>query len=276
MNKLTVFLLLAAASCIPAVSAEPLDCVINPKSTIALGSHQDGVLEELLVGRGDRVGKGQAVARLDSAMEKMNAELAEIRARSDIAVRSGSVQAEFRGRELERLASLRDNQSISASVYEEAKIEHDLAQLTVDSARLEQSIAEAEYNRARVQLERRTIKSPVDGVVIDVEMSPGEYVHEQSTLMSIAEIDPLYVEVYLPVSRYGEVTQGALATVRPEQPVGGEYQATVAVVDRVFDAASRTFGIRLELANAGLALPAGVRCTVEFDSANSAAAPGPD
>lgn len=273
MNRLLTLGVCYLLALTPGAVAEPQDCVINPKSTIALGSHQDGVLEELLVGRGDRVSKGQAVARLDSAMEKMNAELAEIRASSDIAVRSGSVQAEFRDRELQRLASLRDNQSISASVYEEAKIEHDLARLTVDSARLEKSIAEAEYKRARVQLERRTINSPVDGVVIDVEMAPGEYVHEQSTLMSIAQTDPLYVEVYLPVSEYGEVAKGTKATVRPDQPVGGEYTATVTVVDNVFDAASRTFGIRLELPNSDLKLPAGVRCTVEFEVAKAAPAP---
>lgn len=247
---------------------QPLDCVINPNSKVELGSYQNGVLAEVLVKRGDRVSRGQPLARLDNEIEKMNARLAQIRAESDISVRSGEVQEEFRARELKRLESLRDSQSVSASAYEQAEIEHSMAVLSVESAKLDKKIAKAEYKRAEAQLQRRTIKSPVDGVVVDVVMSPGEYVYEQSTLMNIAAVDPLYVEVYLPVASYGEIQDGMTAVVRPEQPIGGEYTATIAVIDQVFDASSRTFGVRLELPNPEFKLPAGVRCTVEFKAAN--------
>ena len=54
------------------------------------------------------------------------------------------------------------------------------------------------------------------------------------------------------------------AIVSPEQPIGGQFDAEVSVVDSVFDAASRTFRVRLELENADHALPAGLRCTVRF------------
>jgi multidrug efflux pump subunit AcrA (membrane-fusion protein) len=50
----------------------------------------------------------------------------------------------------------------------------------------------------------------------------------------------------------------------PEQPVGGRYDTTVKIVDKVVDAASGTFGVRLELPNKNFALPAGVRCKVQF------------
>ncbi len=255
--------------------AEPMDCVINPNSSIELGSHQDGLLEEVLVSRGDRVVKGQPLAKLDSEMEVMNAQLARIRAESDTSLKSSQVQADFRARELTRLESLRDNQSVSTSVYEQAEIEHNLAALSVESAELEQEIARTERDRAEAQLERRTIKSPVDGVVVDVVMAPGEYVHEQSTLMNLAALDPLYVQVYAPVAYYGQIQQGMAASVRPEPPVGGEYTATVAVVDQVFAAASRTFGIRLELPNTDLALPGGVRCMVEFEQGLNAVTADP-
>jgi multidrug efflux pump subunit AcrA (membrane-fusion protein) len=100
-------------------------------------------------------------------------------------------------------------------------------------------------------------------------MFPGEYVHEQATVMTIAEIDPLYVEVFMPVSQYETVQPGMAANVAPELPIGGNYDAQVAVVDNVFDAASRTFRVRLVLPNADHALPAGLRCTVRFLQADS-------
>jgi len=86
-----------------------------------------------------------------------------------------------------------------------------------------------------------------------------------ASVMTIAEIDPLNVEVFVPVESYGEIIAGTEATVRPEAPVGGSYRAVVAVSDKVFDAASRTFGVRLVLQNPDFELPAGTRCTVKFD-----------
>ena len=54
------------------------------------------------------------------------------------------------------------------------------------------------------------------------------------------------------------------AEVSPEDPIGGKYAAVVTVVDQVFDAASGTIGIRLDLPNPGYALPAGLKCKVRF------------
>lgn len=83
-------------------------------------------------------------------------------------------------------------------------------------------------------------------------------------MLTVARIDELNVEVYLPLAQYGEVAIGQTAIVEPAEPIGGAYSATVIVVDRVLDAASATFGVRLRLPNLDRSLPAGVRCTVGF------------
>jgi hypothetical protein len=57
---------------------------------------------------------------------------------------------------------------------------------------------------------------------------------------------------------------GMRAKVIPEAPVGGEYIAEVKIVDRVIDAASGTFGVRLELPNSNHGLQAGLKCKVIF------------
>ena len=71
------------------------------------------------------------------------------------------------------------------------------------------------------------------------------------------------VEVVLPATVYNRIRRGETATVTPEAP-GGRYTATVTLVDRVIDAASGTFGVRLELPNPNLAIPAGAKCKVRF------------
>ena len=82
--------------------------------------------------------------------------------------------------------------------------------------------------------------------------------------MTIAQIDPLYVKVFIPVRYYRQLGVGTKADVMPEEPIGGHHQAQVTVVDRVFDAASSTFGVRLELPNPDYSLPAGMRCRIRF------------
>ena len=88
-------------------------------------------------------------------------------------------------------------------------------------------------------------------------------------MLTLARIDLLRVEVYVPTAYYGQIGEGILAKVRPEQPIGGVYWANVTVVDRVLDAASGTFGVRLELPNPELRLPAGIGCKVSFETSTS-------
>jgi multidrug efflux pump subunit AcrA (membrane-fusion protein) len=103
-------------------------------------------------------------------------------------------------------------------------------------------------------------------VVTERLLVPGEYRNEQSPILTLAQIDPLRVEVFVPTSQYGRIRIGSNAQIRPQQPISGSYPATVTVVDQVLDAASGTFGVRLALPNPGLRLPAGIRCKVQFEA----------
>lgn len=78
-------------------------------------------------------------------------------------------------------------------------------------------------------------------------------------------MDALRVDAFPPISQIGSVAVGDTLTVLPEAPVGGAYPSAVTVVDRVFYAATGTFGIVLEIDNSDLSLPAGLRCDLVFD-----------
>ncbi|MGB5717330.1 MAG: efflux RND transporter periplasmic adaptor subunit, partial [Gammaproteobacteria bacterium] len=80
----------------------------------------------------------------------------------------------------------------------------------------------------------------------------------------LAQINPLRVEVVLPVSQFGKIQKGQGALVYPEAGIGGEYESTVSIVDQVLDAASGTFRVRLSLPNPDYALTSGLRCSIEF------------
>ncbi len=252
---------------------EALDCVIDPKSIVELGTAEEGIVTEVLVKRGDVVAVGDEVAKLDSVLESLQVKLMKLRASSDAEIRSSEAKLEFRKSEMERVSRLHSKKIVSTKNRDEVLIERDLAGYALESAELDHEMAMVEMKQAEARLARRTVHTPVAGVVMDVAMTPGEYAHEQASIARIAEINPLYVEVFVPIKHYGQVRVGGVAEVYPEAPIGGKHLAKVLVVDQVFDAASRTFGVRLELGNEDHSLPAGLRCRVKFLAASAAMLP---
>jgi multidrug efflux pump subunit AcrA (membrane-fusion protein) len=138
---------------------------------------------------------------------------------------------------------------------------------------LNREIAQLEVNHEEEVVRQRTLRSPIDGIVVERLLVPGEYRNEQSPIMTLAQIDPLRVEVFVPTGHYGRIRAASQAKVVPEEPIGGSYTATVTVVDRVMDAGSGTFGVRLALPNPELKLPAGIRCKVAFEMQELTAGP---
>ncbi len=136
-------------------------------------------------------------------------------------------------------------------------VNHARARLTNDR------LADMELRKSTAEIARRTIRSPIPGVVMERSLSTGEFA-KQDPILKIAQLDPLRVEAYAPVSMLGKIVVGAEAQVLPQAPVNGNYLAKVTVVDRVIDAASGTFGIRLELPNPNFQLSAGLKCKLRF------------
>ncbi len=136
-------------------------------------------------------------------------------------------------------------------------VDHARARLTNDR------LADLELRRSTAEIARRTIKSPIPGVVTERSLSTGEFA-KQDPILKIAQLDPLRVEAFAPVSMLGAIAVGDEAQVIPQEPVKGSYAATVTVVDKVIDAASGTFGVRLALPNPDYQLSAGLKCTLHF------------
>jgi len=223
---------------LPVGAAElpPLEGIVEPNDFVQFSSQVPGILEEVTVDRGDQIHRGQVLAHLKSGVMIATVKVAEAR-------------VEFGERKAARNSELYKKQLISIHDKDELETEIQLAQL--------------ELNEARERLALRTIISTVDGVVVERTGSPGEYVGEEPFL-TVARLDPLNVELVVPVEYYGMIKKGAPAQVQLEHPVGGTYRATVVIVDQVIDAASGTFGVRLELPNTQLKLPAGLKCQVSF------------
>jgi RND family efflux transporter MFP subunit len=259
-------LVVALGAAVPAYAQDQDSflCLIQPKMTLKLGTQVPGLISEMLVDRGAMVKKGDVIARLESGVEAAAVLLAEARASNEASVRSGQAKVEYQRRKEERMKALRKNDTVAFSAADEAETLARVAESELDEAKVNLQMAQTEVVRAREVFNQRIVRSPIDGVVVARTLGPGEYAFDQGHLVTIAQIDPLSVEVYVPLSQFGRIRVGITAEVYPEDPVGGKYSAVVTVVDQVFDAASGTIGVRLELPNPNYTLPAGLKCRVRF------------
>jgi RND family efflux transporter MFP subunit len=245
--------------------AVTFDCVMDPSLTVKLGSPVMSVLSEVLVDRGDVVKKGQVIAKVESAVEQAAVATNEARTASSAEIESKQATLDQKSGVYKRKLELQTKNVTSAQDVETAQAEYNVAKQELELARLNRQMAELEAKRLRALLEQRTIRSPIDGIVVQRSLGPGEYVRQDANVITVAGIDPLSVEAYLPVRYFGSIKVGDVATVYPDDPVGGDHKATVSIVDQVFDAASGTFGVRLNLPNPNNLLPGSLRCHVKFD-----------
>ncbi len=249
----------------PANSQEQtFDCVLEPSESVRVGSPVVGVLEKVLVTRGDAVTRGQVIARLQSEAEKTSVEINRIRSASTARIEAERARVSLGRKQLERASALLESQTVTAARYDELKAELEFAENALAREVLENRLARLEYARSGVILAQRTIRSPIQGVVTERALSAGEFVRQDSHIVTLVGLDPLHVEVFLPVAVFPKIEVGMTARVEPHAPVSGTYEATVTVVDRVFDSASGSFGVRLSLPNADGHLPGGHRCQVSF------------
>jgi len=260
MTGLVAMLMLQVASAqsvlVPALPADPamrdtlpvtstmnraggeLECLVEPYMLVNVGSSVDGVLEEVTVKRGDQVRKGQVVARLQSGVEAA-------------AVKLSRARVEFGRRRVERSETLFVKQLISAQERDELVTEV--------------SLREEELNREEETLKLRTIISPIDGVVVERRLVPGEFIRsDKSVVLKLAQIDPLNIEVVAPARMFKSLRTGMTGRVNLSPFVSGTHLATVVVVDKVVDAASGTLGVRLQMPNPDNKIPAGIQCGVRL------------
>lgn len=259
----TAAILLGLSTNCLATDLENYDCLIEPHSVVEVSTRETGVLEALLVGRGDSIKVGQPLARLESGVEEVAVEIARARARMSSTVESKKAELKYLEDQQARIDELFAKKAIP--LHEKEKAATDVALLTAElrEARDNLALARLEQQRAEEILARRTIHSLIDGVVISVEVEPGESV-EDRTIMTIAEVNPLNVEVILPDSMYGRVRIGSRAEIQPRINGAAARSSEVVIVDKVIDAASNTFGVRLELDNPDFDVPGGIRCGINF------------
>lgn len=237
-------------------------CLIQPSAIIDIGIPAAGVIKSIHVDRGDSVTEGMILAQLDSGLEQATAKLAGVRAglTSTLQLRQAQANSLFKQRQTN---SVRVRQAAHANPSASIDDETYFAQLRVRQEQDLQLLARLELDKAREALKRRSATSPIDGVVLKRFKANGEWVKD-TPVLRLARLDPLTVQVELPVELINQIKPGMEARVSPQLPDVPPQTAKISQVDRVADPVKGSFIATLSLANPEGRLPAGLRCQLRF------------
>ncbi|QPC85502.1 efflux RND transporter periplasmic adaptor subunit [Mesorhizobium sp. NBSH29] len=206
-------------------------------ATVTVTPYSAGRLTEFLVSSGAHVKKGEVVAKLDSETEEIALNRAKI-ARDDNAAK------------VKRLRSLRASNAVSSVQLADAEVAARNAELAVSDAEL--------------ALNRRSIASPIAGVVGILPIEAGNYVTSQSALATIDDRSSILVDFWVPERFAALITQGAELEARSLAGPGTVFKGTVAAVDNRVDQKSRTLLVQAKIDNPSDALRAGMSFQVEM------------
>jgi len=208
---------------------------LRPVEEVPVRARIEGNLEAVNVREGDRVGRGQVMARFESSAEVG----AERSAEADVeSAKSDSVNAQW-------------NADQSAELFKAGAIpERDLrtAQQSLVAASARVSAARSRLHAASRDLQDTRVLAPISGIVSVRSVESGETVNRGAQLFTVVRNDVLELEAAVPARFAGDV--------RPAMPVrfnagGRDMTGRVARVSPTINPANRSVTIYLQLPNPG-------------------------
>jgi multidrug efflux pump subunit AcrA (membrane-fusion protein) len=150
----------------PAGHAESFDCVIKPSMLLKIGSPVSTTLQTVEVDRGQHIARDQIIARLESKVQAADVALDEARASNTADVMSHQARLAFAEAEDSRGERLLEGNNIPRQKVDELRTNLRVAQEDLRIAASNHQLQELETDRSRALLEQRTIRSPIDGIVV--------------------------------------------------------------------------------------------------------------
>jgi len=215
------------------VSYAAIPGLILPLYEVEVGTASAGIVAEVLVKEGDTVTEGQPLLRLDDEVEKLDVERA-------------------------------------TKVVEKAKFDHDAAQKllaekigTREDAlkkQIEHDLARLQKQAADIRLAQRTIRAPIQGIVVKRDKEPGEAVLLNETVAQIVHIQQVHAQFYLEPDQARSLKSGDSVSINlPSLLPPNEFSGKVDFIDPRMDAESGLYRVKLLLENPDLQLKAGMR-----------------
>ena len=245
--------------------------IINPISTVNIGTQVSGTIAEIYVDYNSIVKKNQILAQIDPAL--FEATVAQKKAALDIAKANVEVSKNdivYYKKHLDRVKKLNSSRYSADKELESAQRDYDNAvvNLVLQEAQVKQ--AEAALNSAEIDLRYTKIISPVDGIVVSKEVEVGQTVaasFQTPTLFNVAEdLTKMKIEASIVEADISKVKEGQKVEFSVDSYPDEIFEGTVTQVRNEAVTVSNvvTYEVIIEIDNSDLKLKPGMTANVEI------------
>jgi len=223
--------------------------VTNPSADITLSYVQPGRIAKVYFKEGEWVKTEQVLVQQDDAVEQI--QLAQLEAASEDTTQIQASDASLAQKrvDLKKLEKAAAQNAATELEVEYAKLNVKMAELSLQLAEFEHEQAKRKYNEVKVQIEKMRLKSPINGRIEKIHVETGESINALADVVRVVQIDPLWIDVPVPLVKATALGDGKTATVRFPDPNRASLEGRIIYIAAVADAASSTLRVRIEIPN---------------------------
>ncbi len=221
MRKLSVtlsVLLICASAAAPqwpaaAPADEGFEGISRPSDDRALAFTRPGMIAKVFIEDGDYVEANQALIELDNEAELVQLEQLKAEAEDTIRIRASEAKLDLSRVVLKRKLEAEEGGAAGYLEVQEAKLDVEMQELSLDVVNLEHLQNGRKFREATIILDRMRLVSPIAGRVEGLAVREGEAAEALGKIIRVVVIDPLWIQVWVPICDARELTEGGPARV---------------------------------------------------------------
>lgn len=258
-RMLTLVAALAALTTYAAAD-EPIEGFTEPYRTIHVAAPDSGIVARVLVREGEAVRARQPLVALDDEILQMLLEIAKQQMEATGRLDAANAELELHTSRFSKLSELRNVGQAYQQEVDRARADVEVAQGRLLAMKEELVLKRLEFKKIQVQLARRQVTAPVDGVVTKLTKNPGEYVSPvDPEVVTLVQLNPLRATFLMDRADVQKVRIGQNVTISfPEASTSA--RGVVELVSELTDAESGTVPVKIRVENSAGKYRSGERC----------------
>jgi len=269
VNKILIF---SFAICFVPISAGfgngGIQTITKPSADVTLSFVQAGRIAKINYREGDSVKVGDVLVQQDDSVERVRLAQLEAESKDKTQIQANEAKLAQSRVDVERREGI--PKAVPPSEMEYARLNLKIAELSLRLAIFQNEQAQRKYDEAKLQIDRMNLKSPIDGRIEGIEtetIETGESVNALDDVIRVVRIDPLWIDVPVPLDQTANLRYGHKALVEFPNPKKMSVEGTVIYIAAVADGGSNTLKIRIQVPNKSNR-PAGEHVMVTFPTLN--------
>jgi len=234
-------------------------------ATVQVVPRVNGRLQAVNVKLGDPVRQGQVIARVEDLEIREQVRQAEATYKvGEASIRQREADLKLATNNLDRSRSLFERQLLPQQTFDDVDARHQAALAQLDLARAQFEVSKARLDELKITLSNTQIISPVDGFIGKRFLDPGAFASTNTPVASVVDIRTVRMVANLVERDMRRVPTGTPAVVEVDAFPGEKFQGRVSRVAPIFDPATRTAEIEIEVLNTGFRLKPGMYSRVNL------------